>query len=208
MPENKPKEVIAAFDFDGTITYHDSLIGFLMSSTTLLRALRNFCLGFPTVIAWAFGISTRQKSKEAMISRFFKGWPIETVRALGKKYALELLPSQVKPEALERLKWHQKQGHRCILISASLDVYLKPWGESQGFDAFITSQLEQTEDGKVTGRLLGANCWGEEKCRRLTDLCGPKENYILYAYGDSQGDKNLLAMADYPFYKKMPSDTL
>ena len=87
----------------------------------------------------------------------------------------------------------------CVLISASIDAYLDPWSKLAGFDHVICSRLETTPAGNVTGRLVGLNCWGPEKVRRLEELFGPLKKYTLYAYGDSRGDKELLAGADYPF---------
>ena len=46
---------------------------------------------------------------------------------------------------------------------------------------------------------MGKNCWGTEKVRRLQELVGSKEGYVLYAYGDTRGDRELLEYADHPF---------
>ncbi len=105
---------------------------------------------------------------------------------------------------MTRLHWHQRQGHRCVLVSASMDIYLKPWAAAAGFDDVVCSTLE-FHDGRVTGRLAGGNCYGDEKARRLAQLLG-EQDYTLYAYGDSRGDKELLAMADYGYYRWMPED--
>ncbi len=77
-------------------------------------------------------------------------------------------------------------------------------GEKAGFDDVIATRLESHEDGTVTGKLSGANCFGSEKVRRLEALLGAREGYSLYAYGDSRGDKELLSSADYPYYRQIP----
>ena len=87
-------------------------------------------------------------------------------------------------------------GHAVLLASASLDSYLLPLG----VDGVICTRLERGADGKLTGRLDGANCRGAEKARRVRewlqehDLTGAE----LWAYGDSKGDDELLALADHP----------
>jgi phosphatidylglycerophosphatase C len=43
----------------------------------------------------------------------------------------------------------------------------------------------------------GPNVRAAEKAVRLTDLLGPAE-VELWAYGDSRGDREMLAMADHP----------
>ena len=124
------------------------------------------------------------------------------VEALGKEYANQQLDRYLRSEALQRLTWHQSQGHRCILVSASLEFYLKPWALRHGFEAVLASQVELSPLGKMTGHLVGLNCWGPEKLRRLLAYLGTKKDYQLYVYGDSRGDRELLAFADYPFYRR------
>ncbi len=108
---------------------------------------------------------------------------------------------RIKPQAMERLHWHKQQGHDCILVSASLELYLVPWAKRHGFQDILASRLEIDQKGRVTGQLIGKNCWGAEKRRRLIELLGPQKYYQLYAYGDSRGDQELLEIADYPFYR-------
>jgi phosphatidylglycerophosphatase C len=84
---------------------------------------------------------------------------------------------------------------------------LKPWAESVGFAAVLGSRLERTAAGLVTGRLVGKNCYGEEKPRRLAELLGDRRCYCLYAYGDSRGDRALLNCADYAYYRRFPAET-
>ena len=102
---------------------------------------------------------------------------------------------------MQRLQWHKKQGHRCILVSASLEIYLRPWATKLGFSYILGSRLEQIDNNRTSGKLLGENCFGPEKMRRIESLLGPRDGYTLYAYGDSRGDKELLSAADFPFYK-------
>jgi phosphatidylglycerophosphatase C len=71
-----------------------------------------------------------------------------------------------------------------------------------GYRKCPDSRLEITPTGHATGRLAGLNCWGPEKVRRLIEYAGPKENYLLYAYGDSRGDREMLNLADNPFYRE------
>jgi phosphoserine phosphatase len=55
--------------------------------------------------------------------------------------------------------------------------------------------------GRLTGRFLTKNCYGQEKVRRVTQVLPKRDNYILVAYGDSRGDKELLDYADVRHYK-------
>ena len=98
---------------------------------------------------------------------------------------------------LERLRWHGGEGHEIVIVSASLDSYLAPLAPRLGVGHVISSSLEVDDHGLVTGRLVGGNVRGPEKASRLQAWLGdgPIE---LWAYGDSSGDDELLAMADHP----------
>jgi HAD superfamily hydrolase (TIGR01490 family) len=106
---------------------------------------------------------------------------------------------------MQRLEWHKQHGHRCVVISASLELYVRPWAIKAGFDDVIATHLEAHMEGYVTGKLSGANCFGIEKLRRLEALVGAREGYSLYAYGDSRGDKELLSSADWAYYRQFPN---
>lgn len=196
--------IVAAFDFDGTITYRDSLLPFLWYTTPTWRACLKFLAISPVMVGYALGLVRRQGAKEVVLSRFFGGKRIWNLQEKGAQFAKEKIPLMVRPEAMERLRWHKEQRHRCILVSASVDVYLEPWAKMVGFDEVLCSQLQVTRSGEITGRLFGKNCWGPEKCERLDALLGEREEYHLYAYGDSRGDHDLLSYADHPFYRRMP----
>lgn len=197
------KNIVAAFDFDGTLINRDSLLPFLFYTNGWNKTIIKLVQSSPVLIGFVLGLRSRQEAKECLLTQFFKGMPIGELNNLAETYAAKHLNDYLREGALERIKWHQDQGHRCILVSASIETYLKPWGKANGFSEVIASKLETTEDGIVTGRLKGKNCWGEEKVRRLEQVVGPKKEYILYGYGDSRGDQELLKLADYPFYRKL-----
>lgn len=201
---NQERPIVAAFDFDGTLTTRDSLLPFLLYTTGFGKSTLNFLLEAPTLIGYLIGIISRQKTKERILTRFFANTPISSLLPQAQQFALHKIPSLLKPKAIERLQWHLRQGHRCLVISASIDLYLKPWCETAGIDTLICSRLEVDADQRVTGKLIGLNCWGPEKVRRLEELFGPKESYTLYAYGDSRGDRELLALADHAYFGTMP----
>ncbi len=192
---------IAAFDFDHTLTDRDSLLPFLFYMQGFGKASYHLTALTPQFIRFLMGNLSRQGIKEKILERFIGDCLWTEIQALGQQYADEQLDQYLKPEALERLAWHQTQGHRCLLVSASLEFYLKPWAKRHGFEETLCSRLEIAPTGYVTGRLNGLNCWGPDKAQRLLAYLGPKVNYQLYAYGDSRGDQEMLALADYPFYR-------
>jgi len=199
-PANKP--IIAAFDFDGTLTRRDTLLPFLLHTLGTATVARHALMLSPMLVAYALGRISNGDAKERVFVRCLAGIPSDVLRRRSALFAERVLPGLINPEAMQRLSWHKRQGHRCVLISASLDVYLQPWSEQAGFDVVLATQLEQREDGCVSGKLSGANCFGAEKVRRLEVFLPVREAYTLYAYGDSRGDKELLAFADYSYYRQ------
>lgn len=199
---NSDTRVVAVFDFDHTLINRDSLVPFLFYAKGFKKSTLYLLALMPVFISFLMGIASRQEVKERILTLFFKGMSMEQLQALGNRYAEEKLDSFLKPEAMDRLKWHQSQGHRCLVVSASPEFYLKPWVARHGIEAVLASRLELTAGGELTGRLAGINCWGMEKRRRLETYLGSRDGYELYVYGDSRGDQELLAFANHPYYQK------
>ena len=125
--------------------------------------------------------------------------PGSEIHTAGKRFARRVLETKMHSDVLARLQWHQKQGHETVIVSASLDVYLRPIAEDLGIDEVICTTLE-IKEGHATGRLVGRNVRAAEKARLLGELLGADKNVELYAYGNSPGDHELLAAATHPFW--------
>ena len=198
------KRVVAAFDFDGTLTRHDTLLPFLLHVLGAPAVMRHAFILSPTLAGYSLGMIRNDVAKERVLTQCLAGMRIDELQREAAEFAEHKLPGLVRTEAIHRFVWHKKEGHRCVVISASLDLYVRPWARRAGFDDVIASRLETLEDGRITGNLLGKNCFGIEKVRRLEALLGPRSGYTLYAYGDSRGDKELLSGADYAYYREIP----
>ncbi|HEY0608667.1 MAG TPA: haloacid dehalogenase-like hydrolase, partial [Chitinophaga sp.] len=74
-----------------------------------------------------------------------------------------------------------------------------PWCASMGITC-IATQLE-VKDERLTGNILGLNCNGEEKVCRIRAQYNLEQYENIYAYGDSNGDKAMLAIAGTAIYK-------
>jgi HAD superfamily hydrolase (TIGR01490 family) len=195
------KFVVAAFDFDGTITYHDSFIPFLIYAVGKWQFAKGLWQVVPRYVAFKCGRINNQQAKEDFIRVYLGGLSMAQIQRLGEGFALEALPKMIRPEMAARIRWHSSQGHTCVLISASLDVYLKPWARKMGFAAVLSSKLVLDSSAAVTGCLEGNNCYGAEKVVRLKEWLGARAADFLYVYGDSCGDRELLALADEGYLK-------
>lgn len=195
------KKVIAAFDFDNTLTKRDSLVPFLCATIGKRKTYLSLLKLIPNFLSFVLKKTSRQCVKEAILTTTLAGFSQEFLEKKGTEFAAQLPYSFFKKPVLERLRWHQEQNHECILVSAGLDIYLQPWGKLNGFSIVIASKCAFDSQNKLTGQLEGSNCWGPEKVKRLVEKIGSPENQVLYVYGDSQGDAELLSIADFPFYR-------
>lgn len=201
-PAHTDRPVVALFDFDGTITTRDSLLPFLWYLYGFWGVLRIVLLAFPKIVGFLCYQSSRQDAKEALLAAAFGGLTPEELSPKAQRYVEDRLFELVQPEAIERLQWHQQQGHRCIVVSASPSLYLKYWVTGHDPLELLCSNLAVNNEGRFTGKLVGKNCWGPEKVKRIEKLLGSLDGYAVYAYGDSRGDKEMLDIADYPYFRR------
>ncbi len=190
---SSPTRQVAAFDFDGTVTRLDTLVPFLAEVGGRARFATALLTSAP---ARARG---RDAYKAAVLRGVLAGLPTERFEAMAQVYG-ERLPSRFRPEAVERIRWHQEQGHEVVLVSASLRAYLDPVVEHLGLDGVCAVDLEVGDDGRLTGDIVGANCRGAEKVRRLNQWLAGRPADRLWAYGNSSGDRELLAAAHEPVW--------
>lgn len=194
---NRP--VIAAFDFDGTITTRDTLFDFIRFYFGLPRLILGIVLLSPVLIIFKLGFITNNKAKQILFSYFFKGLNIKDFDAMCQEYS-DRVGDILQSEAINKIKEHQAQGHLVIIVSASVFNWIIPWAEKVEIKNVIATKIEIKND-IITGKFLGENCYGQEKVNRLLEVYPNISDYQLYAYGDSRGDMQLLDMADYPFYR-------
>lgn len=191
---------VAAFDFDGTITRRDSLGPFLARVCGRGRLYSEMTRRSPVLAAALVGRADRDAEKERLVGRMLRGHDAATVHQLGARYAQDLRRSDaLRPEALDRLRWHRDEGHEIVIVSASLDVYLDPLAPLLGVEHVLCTRLGVDAGGRLDGTLVGGNVRGPEKVRRVREWLGD-EPAELWAYGDSAGDRELLAFADHPVW--------
>ena len=180
---------LAIFDFDGTITTKDSLIEFIHYAVGPLCFFVGFTYLAPVLILYLLKILPNWKAKEITLTYFFKGWSADKFQKIANDYSQKKLPFIVKKSALEKITWHQAQGDKIIVVSASLENYLSTWCQTYHMELMAT-QLE-IENGQLTGKLNTPNCYGKEKIKRLKEKYRWEDFEFIYAYGDSEGDKAL-----------------
>ena len=198
----KKKPVIAIFDFDGTLTKGDTLLPFLFHCFGKWKVIFGLIYTSPYILGYVLHLISNHKAKGMIINYFFKKQKIDVIEKYGIKFVDEKIDRYLRPNIINRLRWHQNSGHLTVLISASLEVYFKSWAKKYSFNHAECTKL-QTNADEYTGRILGKNCYGNEKVNRLFELFGNKlSNYEIYGYGDGRGDQKFLEKCEFKFYKK------
>ncbi len=193
-------KTVAVFDFDGTLTTRDTLLLFIRYACGNVRFLLGFLFYSPLIVMMLFRIFPNWKAKERVFSLFFKGMSIEHFDELGKSFALRQHERIANGPVIEQLRKHLADGATVYVVSASMVQWVRPflplWTGTDRVRCLGT-EPEVGADGRLTGHFLGKNCYGPEKVNRLLEAEPHRDTYTLYAYGDSNGDTEMLAFADH-----------
>lgn len=190
-----PMRAVAAFDFDGTLVERDSLFPFLQRVCGTAAVVRALALESPRLARLAGGGGDRDLLKARLFGRLLAGRRVVDLDRVVSEYAEHVTARRARSDMLDVAAWHRREGHELVIVSASPELYLVPIGRLLDFDAVLGTRLEVDDDGRLTGRLTGRNVRGAEKVARLRAHLG-EGPLRLWAYGDSGGDRELLALAD------------
>jgi len=190
---------LALFDFDGTITTKGTYPSFVRFAVRPRRKRVGGPLLAPFVIAYRCRLLSDRAIRLAISRVAFWGEQPDRLKTHGQRFADEVLPDLIRPVALERIAWHKARGDRVVVVSAALDVYLEPWCRKLGVDVICT-ELE-VRDGRLTGRYLPGDCSGKEKARRVREHLVLRDYTTVYAYGDTEEDRQMLEMADRKWFR-------
>jgi phosphatidylglycerophosphatase C len=197
--EKAVKKAIAFFDFDGTITTKDTLLEFIRFRKGNLRFLLGFLLNSPFIVGFKLGLMSNQSAKEKVLQYFFSNEDEGIFKEQCRLFAASRLPSLIRPGALGEISKLKEQQIPVVVVSASPECWIQPWADQLQVH-LIACRLE-INNGKITGRLVGKNCHGKEKVRRILEEHIVKDYEEIYAYGDSSGDRPMMELATQSFYK-------
>jgi phosphatidylglycerophosphatase C len=193
------KKKLVLFDFDGTITTKDTLLEFII----FYHGRRTFLTGLlvlsPILILHLLKVIKNWKAKQIFLAWYLKGETIDRFNEQCKQFAEKKIPVLIRPGALLAIEQYKREGHTVAVVSASAENWVKPWCDLHGLIC-IATKLE-VRNNKLTGNLSGKNCYGPEKCTRINEIFNLADYEAVIAYGDTSGDKEMLALAHQKFYK-------
>jgi phosphatidylglycerophosphatase C len=199
------RQVVAVFDFDGTITFADSFLPFLRHQAGFVKFWIGTLVLCPFVLLQAAGLMSNSRAKEKFLKFFLSGKTPESLAAISRDFVADRLPNLMNPLALEKVEWHRREGHALLLLSASPELYLRFWTAANGFEKLLGTRLKLQQE-MISGRIEGDNCHGKAKVVRLKEELGDLNQYELYSYGDSRSDRHVLEMSAHPGFRSFGSE--
>ena len=197
------KKKLYCFDFDGTLTTSDTLLEFIKYAKGTSRFLMVFLKYSPLLVLMKLHLYPNWKAKQQIFAHLFAGMRIEKFDALCRGFAEE---SQhlLRPKGIILMHEALVAGAQVFIVSASIDNWVRPFFDIRNLKGVqvLGTQIE-VEDGKLTGRFKSNNCYGKEKVHRIAEVLKSFERseYEIEAFGDSRGDKEMLAFADKGHFK-------
>jgi phosphatidylglycerophosphatase C len=191
-------DTVAAFDVDRTLTRRDCVVPFLKE----VAGWRWYVGLLRRIVPLSIAVARRDRDevKNIVTAAAVAGRSESNVEKVAEHFATRVFPDWLRSDTVQRLRWHREQGHRVVLVSASYRPYLEHLARLLGCDDVLATEIEIGTGGACTGRLRGRNCRGAEKERRLRDWMASRGliGARVFAYGDSSGDDQMLAMANVP----------
>ncbi|WP_346928200.1 HAD-IB family hydrolase [Clostridium sp.] len=190
-------EKLAIFDIDYTLTKKETSIELykymLKKDRKLLRYLPSHII---TGILYGIKLYNAGRTKENFL-RFLAGTSEEDLKASVKSFYKEKIESILYEDAIKAIKDFKEKGYKIYLISASPEFYVNEFYNIKEVDKVIGTKFH-IDEGKFNPKILGENCKGEEKVRRLMEEL-KKDNIEVdfknsYMFSDSLSDLPLLKL--------------
>lgn len=192
------KKRIAFFDFDGTITTRDTLLEIIKYQKGTARFYLGFILNAPFLLLFKLGIISNQSAKERMLTHFFGKMSLPVFQEKCDAFAQEVIPTLVRPKAMAEIEKLKSLNAEIVIVSASAENWISEWCKKNNLQ--LAGTRLETNGVRLTGKIAGINCHGEEKVRRIKERYDLSQYQEIYCYGDTNGDKPMLGLATIQFY--------
>jgi phosphatidylglycerophosphatase C len=187
---------VALFDLDGTLTWRDTLLPFLLGFLARRPHKALALWRLPLALGSYWQDRDRGALKSRLIRMIMGGERRAVIGAWSETFVSQLKPKQrFRPLALAVVEAHRAAGDRLVLMSASPDLYVPLIGRLLGFERTVCTEIEWHGD-LLDGHLRTANRRGEEKLRCLTWLREQYPALPIIAYGNSASDLDHMRHAD------------
>lgn len=186
------------FDFDGTLTYKDTMFLFLKFYNPAKYSIQ-FLKHVPLFILLKLKLANAEAVKKSFISSILKGESRYNIDKKAKLFFDENYPSLIRENALDFINNIDREHTESYIVSASLDIWVQPFAEK--FNMTLIATKAEFKDDVFTGKFIGKNCNKDEKVCRIETELGDKKFDKIIAFGDTSGDKPMFKFANESHYR-------
>ncbi|MBL7879020.1 MAG: haloacid dehalogenase-like hydrolase [Chryseobacterium gambrini] len=186
------------FDFDGTLTYKDTMFMYLKFYDPTRFRLQ-FLKHVPLFVLLKLKLADTEKVKKSFIGSILKGQTQEKIEKKSRQFFEYYYPKIVRENALDFIQNMDRNNTQSLLVTASLDIWTKPFAEA--FKMQLISTKAEFRNGVFTGNFVGKNCNGNEKLVRIQQEISNHKYDKIIAFGDTSGDKPMLKWANEGHYQ-------
>lgn len=188
---------LVLFDFDGTLTHQDMFTKFILYSATPVRLVLGVMFMSPLYLLYRLGLIPARKLRPLVSFFAFAGRNKLAVDVIGRAYADQVISKHIRLDAMQTLKQHQDDGATIVLVSASLDLYLRPWCQMMNIQLICSEMASQGK--RYSGYYSAGDCSCSAKADKVSQQFDLSDFSQIYAYGDTKEDLAMLALADKAF---------
>ncbi|GEN77414.1 HAD family hydrolase [Chryseobacterium hagamense] len=186
------------FDFDGTLTYNDTMFMYLKFYDPVRFRLQ-FLKHVPLFVLLKLRLAETEKVKKSFIGSILKGQTREKIEKKSRQFFEAHYPKIVRENALDFIKNIDHENTQSLLVTASLDIWARPFADA--FQMKLLATQAEFKNGVFTGNFVGRNCNGKEKLARIQTEIKDKKYDKIIAFGDTSGDKPMLKWANEGHYQ-------
>ena len=144
-------------------------------------------------------IANTERVKKSFISSVLKGESQEKIQQKAQQFFNENYPKIIRENTLEFIQNIDRENTESYIVTASLDIWVQPFATHLGMHLIATEA--RFEGGVYSGNFKTKNCTSEEKVKRIKKAIEDKKFDKIIAFGDSEGDREMLEWADESYYQ-------
>ena len=167
----------AFFDVDGTLLKSNVVMPYVFLKLAEMPLLHRL-LWVPYFALKAVAYKVLDRLDRALFQRVFyasyKGRHASFKRPFAEYVHREYFAPRVRPAARAEMERLREAGYVLVLVTGSLDFLARPLAVALGVDVMIAASLEEDEDARLTGKILGAPVSDKEKAKRMLQLAEEK----------------------------------
>ncbi|WP_446897261.1 HAD-IB family hydrolase [Clostridium sp. LBM24168] len=195
-------ERFAIFDVDFTITKRETLLEFYLF---MIKKHPILILHVPisliSSILFITGFMNTKRTKEIFIG-FINGIDEKEMNSLVNEFYNKRLSKIFYEDAISEMRKLKSRGFKIYLISASAEFYLNTLYNIKEVDKIIGTKFLKS-NGRYSNKIVGKNCKGDEKVRRLKNYLQAHNIEVdfenSYMFSDSLSDLPLLKLVGNPY---------